>query len=846
MNSAEKGINLTGWSSRDFKFSIEQFEQDLITGIFDNGVLMRTGLTLKGDYLVVIDFDGWNAVLAWFGSWEEVLKEAIRTRIEWHLDKGKIHVHYILPEPIKAVKFKIPGGQIEFFCMTSKNTHQCCFTAPSIHEDGNKRSVIDVKFIKSLGSMGLLALKAKINLLHKDYISTDEKRKYNEWLDDPHTKIREGEGRHDAIRFKVCSYYWKYGREWLDLSDEDRLERAWNWSLEHCVPPRTREHFEGICKWAKDKFRVARDKKFEEIRNRRYQRIEEHQKEFNKAYRFSKYPQTIQEALKENIWVETREGYKWLVGGIRRKVIYKAHRDGKEKTDKQTGEKYFVSYLQIDDTLIRCLPTKVTKHENMVDFGYSQSYFTIEFKDSNGKHFTLVKKSIGQIIEDLISRGYVVPSSNETKVLLVILGAIEEDGKLQLERSVDFEGFFYADGDIHRNIEDFEKQFPNRTVEDCKKACDFLEQLSYFYKYNNVDRRDMLAASIKWTIIAPYNFVLKQLIKKYMNAINFQGEHDGGKSTLSDIMLEIHGHKTVNGTEQSIYDLSAGSANTDAKLGNAVSKTTFPIMLSEFGTVEKYGRDEKMVETFKNIIDRPICRHGRKEGIFDYPFPSLSPLIINGNAFLSKKPEVVKRLHLNISTKVDRHSKDSPNTIAFNKLMSERRHELKIIGDWTLNYIWNNRTELLLSKKYDAYELMIKVMKAFYDFAGVEMSDWMNSWIKETALEELDVDETEIIRSTLFEYFDESTRYLGREVHNLKLESRIPTALCNDHVFFVRRSKKEESEYYITSAVFKLFKNVLPDTNLKQLGEKIGLEYKHTEYGAGLVFTVDRLKEILL
>jgi hypothetical protein len=84
--------------------------------------------------------------------------------------------------------------------------------------------------------------------------------------------------------------------------------------------------------------------------------------------------------------------------------------------------------------------------------------------------------------------------------------------------------------------------------------------------------------------------------------------------------------------------------------------------------------------------------------------------------------------------------------------MKQRRHELKILGDWTLNYIWDNRSELLLSKKYDAYQIMDIVIREFYNFAGVEMPEWLTRWITETALEELDVDEAAFIRSILFDH----------------------------------------------------------------------------------------------
>jgi hypothetical protein len=41
----------------------------------------------------------------------------------------------------------------------------------------------------------------------------------------------------------------------------------------------------------------------------------------------------------------------------------------------------------------------------------------------------------------------------------------------------------------------------------------------------------------------------------------------------------------------------------------------------------------------------------------------------------------------------------------FNKLLSESRHRLKILGDWTIRYILENKDELLLNKKYNCYDI---------------------------------------------------------------------------------------------------------------------------------------------
>jgi len=181
--------------------------------------------------------------------------------------------------------------------------------------------------------------------------------------------------------------------------------------------------------------------------------------------------------------------------------------------------------------------------------------------------------------------------------------------------------------------------------------------------------------------------------------------------------------------------------------------------------------------------------------------------------------------------------------------MKERRHELKILGDWTLNYIWDNRAELLLSKKYDASQIMDIVIRKFYEFAGVEMPEWMTRWITETSLEELDIDESAMIRSILLEHIHKSLRQnlplLGLDTGTeMEINTRIHNCLKHDLLSFIRKSNTDE--YHIDSSVLMLFENRLPDMTLKRLGEKMGFEYKHTKYGWVLKCTRDQLWNFFL
>ena len=739
----------------------------------------------------------------------------------------------LLNKPVANKKIHIKNSLLEIRC-----ENQLVFVSPSMHKEGNRYAALETSEIVILGEKKLLELEAKIETLCEGYMSGSNKQAYTKWLEDPanYSKLGVGQGRHNGLVHLGTAYFYRYHGEWRGLTDEQRRAKLWEWNTKLAVPKPEAE-FDSIWKWIVEKHRRTRDELHEKLEEQLQNGHATH--DFDKPYTFSLYHENIKASLDGNLWTEIgKNPIKWIVADSKMRVIYKAHQYNYEITvngDKSEQNRVTVYKLSIDNIIIRCIPVSVIKHESPLDFLIIQTNYTVQFKDTIGKTFTHTRMSLTQIMEHLKDDGYVMSGYGATEALSAIITAYREDGKLRVEKSVDFEGYYYCDEDIQRSgVED---KHPKRSKQDCIIAIDFLEKWSGFYIYNGIDRRDVVATGVKWTIIAPFNFVLKQLTRKYMNGISFSGERDGGKSAMFEAMLEIHGNFTDKSvSEQSIYDLSAGSANTDAKFGNAVSHTTYPVALSEFGRVENYGRDEKLVETFKNAIDRLICRHGRREGKYDFPFLSLSPLIINGNPFISRKGEILKRLHTIKYTQEDRHDKDDPRTVAYNELMQNRRHDLRILGDWTINYVWDNRHELLLSKKHDAYQLMDIVIRKIYEFAGIEFPEWLGRWIMETSLEELDVDEEGIIRAILFNRIHEVLRQNSHLLDttgmgDISLEQRIALCLDHDLLSFIRRKIENNAEVFdIDSSILMLFETRLPDMTLKRLGEKMGLSHYHTKH----------------
>lgn len=309
-----------------------------------------------------------------------------------------------------------------------------------------------------------------------------------------------------------------------------------------------------------------------------------------------------------------------------------------------------------------------------------------------------------------------------------MITAFRDDGRIRIDRSVDFEGYYYHDGDIHVSKIDINKKHPARTKEECIACIKFIDELSAFYRWTHkgvqIDRRDLLASAIKWTVAAPFNFAVKQLTRKWQKGFDMTAERDGGKSEMAHIMLDMHGNfRDENSSSDSIYSVSSGSMNTEAKFGKGMSKTTYPIEISEFGRIEAYGRNEGMVEIAKKAIEDLTVRRGRDGARYDALFPSCSSIILNGNPFISKKGEILKRLHVVKFSEEDRHEANDPRTQEFNKLLNEERDKLKILGDWTIRYILENKDELLLSRKYSCYDLGRIALEKFYEFAGLQVPE---------------------------------------------------------------------------------------------------------------------------
>lgn len=270
IDSKNKIYNLETEEQRKQDVNTIDYEARIKDGCYNSGVAVRLGWTIGHEYYALgIDLDGWHAVKAWFGgtndleTWNRVTEYAKNNRLEWHKDKTRLHLIIYLCSKTPKIKNKVialpEDNQIEI-----RGKGQLLCVSPSIAKDGNPFCAMDNEQIPVIDGVKELELNSKIDSLAKEYLS--DKNSISEWLHNPNTIFAVGNGRHNWTVWIVNSYFRKYKDEWLDLTDEERFDRAWRWHSEHCNPPRSREEFDKICRDVVKKFKVDRDKLHKEVR----------------------------------------------------------------------------------------------------------------------------------------------------------------------------------------------------------------------------------------------------------------------------------------------------------------------------------------------------------------------------------------------------------------------------------------------------------------------------------------------------------------------------------------------------------------------------------------------------
>ena len=561
------------------ELATEQYLKKIDEGWYDSGYVVCSGLIRRGQYKgykrFYLDIDtkaGIDAFCDHSGRSITIEQLADNQYVEYNgIDRDQhIHIPYILT-PDAEVSAKGEDDKLHI----KLDTNGVMFAAGAPHHNGGfYQQMSKSDKIKVLDKTLAFALQEHIrSICENNGINYFDKNNaeqnavfhqaYFAHLHDDGTRIKEG-GRHDTMKFICCGYFNKYEGEWDNLTDDQRFERVLGFDKMHCEPSLSETNpteLDELWDWTKKTFRVERDRAKEvreEVRNRIKEEVRKKaplicENKWNLTVTFRK---EIRDGLDGNIWtIVSSEPYKFIVAVRRYNHICRASVKYSDSGDTK------VCHLIFGTIIMRVFPKQVTEHETPLKFLETPPEYTIIFENQKHEEFA-IKGSIDEILARLNEKGLIVSSYGAKEALNAIIEAFRDDGRIMIDKSVDFEGYYYHDGDIHISKINIDEKHPIRSKEEVLECIEYLEKRAEFqiwdYKGTKIDRRDLLASAIQWTIAAPFNFAIKQITKKfYQKAFDMTGERDGGKSGLSQEMLNMHGNHTEQKDVDSPYSVAS-------------------------------------------------------------------------------------------------------------------------------------------------------------------------------------------------------------------------------------------------------------------------------------------------
>ncbi len=454
-------------------------------------------------------------------------------------------------------------------------------------------------------------------------------------------------------------------------------------------------------------------------------------------------------------------------------------------------------------------PVKVIVYEDPLG---GLTKFEIEFHGF--RNLTIGPAELDVILSRLQAEGVVKHSRLLRDALSSIITAFIRKGKAEIRRELEKPGFYYIDGQIKAvkwQPEDFSK-------DDLAKSLHLLDMLRTKW-YRKAGER--FTTMIKWGLIAPFAYAIKQIrrtVVVHFPDLVAYGSRDTGKTTVgAQIILSIW-----NPPEEARIVKGGGDADTKAKHGRLRSLTTFPVVVNE---VEGIFSNKELLEDYKNAVENKFVRGKHAHGVY-IEIPSLAPFFMTMNGQLPLDEAVRKRffgIHFSLS---DRISKDEMEKFKENVL--PRLEDLRFLGYFVFKKISENPE--LLRENWQV--LSTQLLKEAFEFAELDVPDWIYEFYEGETEEELNEALNEEIRARLLENINNLySRYISKieiiaeNPNDLyaysSLETRLRALLQEG---FIPWAFLRVEEIIITSAVMKILKDLGVDS-LKSLAERFGWKY---------------------
>ena len=361
-------------------------------------------------------------------------------------------------------------------------------------------------------------------------------------------------------------------------------------------------------------------------------------------------PET-RKALEPHRWTEIdRDNPKWILCDNNRKVVSKAHqrkeehytRDGRGLESESSTN--FTYHFELDETLIKCVPISVTKHENPFEFLSKDVTYTIKFEDTTHRVFTIRRRSLDEIIGKLASEGYIMPGNDSSSALSAVVTAFREDGDLVIDDSIETPGLYWIDNQlVPIKMDEYFHEFYNGgvTKEKILQCVTFLDSLVTKF------RTGVVSTALKIGVVAPADFALKE----YTNDIIFipsyytWGLPCTGKTSAAYIPVSLYSPFMSSRRKKPFSSL-----NTEARLADFLAIDTLPACTNEIKFLNSKKNDMaiRVLEILKSAIETRESRSRMNRlATVNTPYPALRYLTFSSNA----PPPNDEHLRLDLSSR---------------------------------------------------------------------------------------------------------------------------------------------------------------------------------------------------
>ena len=480
-------------------------------------------------------------------------------------------------------------------------------------------------------------------------------------------------------------------------------------------------------------------------------------------------------------------------------------------------------YLRV----LSCYPNKIIIHDNPIsDAGRT---FSIDWITKNGGSFKTESMLIPEIETYLENHGYVLSPKNLRGTVAGILQISMDNNLAILKNDIETPGFYWNTETESIDIVDYEYNSPS--LQDLNKSLDLIEELVDYFK----GHEDKLATSLKHSLISPFGFIKKQLNQPLENLIPYlyhYGKAGSGKTTIARIGLYFWGTPSVEN------DIGGSEADTIARLGKQVSKSTFPMIINEPNAI---FNKKTLTETMKTAVERTNARR-RFEGKTFQTILSLTTIQFTSNFSLPNEEGLSRRFLQILYTHNEKKTKSEKEKFMKKFRMdvpSECRfNDLKPLANFSLDYIVNNPEVL----KLDWQKLSNKLIMQAYIRCQRKVPEWLLTFVESVTDDDLDEEESEELRMFFLEEINKRINRISTDVYDSpagKNPSYVKTSDdFHDRVFNIineqlipymgiHHSSKNDKDYvYFTTGL----KRALHGANLvcydvKSIAELLGWKY---------------------